>query len=322
LTGAGGATTTAATVKIDGAPSGATNNYSLWVVGGTTAIDGALTHTGGAVSFNQDQEDYDFKIQSNNTDNVFHVDAGVNSGKGSVTFGYSANPDANNRAWLKVYPPAISTASGKSTSWVGIQPDYAMTMVGTVPVAATLAVEEPNISGTPTAAATVYIKDAPTEAGQSSYALWVDSGKVRVDEQLEFNSAPADESVSGVTATFTAGEDLVRGEVVYFKASDSKMWKAVATATGTMPVVAMAAEDVSADAVGVFLLYGFIADNGSFPAYTVGGKIYAPEAETGSQNVPEQTAPDSDGDFVQVLGYAVTANSLFFNPSNDVIEHA
>jgi hypothetical protein len=294
LTGAGGATTTAATVKIDGAPSGATNNYSLWVVGGTTAIDGALTHTGGAVSFNQDQEDYDFKIQSNNTDNVFHVDAGVNSGKGSVTFGYSANPDANN----------------------------AMTMVGTVPVAATLAVEEPNISGTPTAAATVYIKDAPTEAGQSSYALWVDSGKVRVDEQLEFNSAPADESVSGVTATFTAGEDLVRGEVVYFKASDSKMWKAVATATGTMPVVAMAAEDVSADAVGVFLLYGFIADNGSFPAYTVGGKIYAPEAETGSQNVPEQTAPDSDGDFVQVLGYAVTANSLFFNPSNDVIEHA
>jgi hypothetical protein len=136
------------------------------------------------------------------------------------------------------------------------------------------------------------------------------------------DSSPADETVSGITATFTAGETLVRGEVVYFKASDSKMWKAVATATGTMPVVAMAAADISADATGVFLLQGFLQDNGTFPAYTVGGTLYAPEAETSSQNVPEQTAPDSDGDFVQVLGFAVTANSVYFNPSNDVIEHA
>ena len=137
-----------------------------------------------------------------------------------------------------------------------------------------------------------------------------------------FDSSPADETVSGITATFTAGEDLVRGEVVFFKASDSKMHKAVATAAGTMPAVAMAAEDLSADATGKFLLFGFLQDNGTFPAYTVGGTLYAPEAETSSQNVPEQTAPDSDGDFVQVLGYAVTANAVFFNPSNDVIEHA
>ena len=137
-----------------------------------------------------------------------------------------------------------------------------------------------------------------------------------------FDSSPADETVSGITATFTAGEDLVRGEVVFFKASDSKMWKAVASAAGTMPAVAMAAADISADATGKFLLFGFLQDNGTFPAYTVGGTLYAPEAETSSQNVPEQTAPDSDGDFVQVLGYAVTANAVFFNPSNDVIEHA
>ena len=137
-----------------------------------------------------------------------------------------------------------------------------------------------------------------------------------------FDSSPADETVSGITATFTAGEALVRGEVTYFKASDSKMHKAVATAAGTMPAVAMAAEDLSADATGKFLLFGFLQDNGTFPAYTVGGTLYAPEAETSSQNVPEQTAPDSDGDFVQVLGYAVTANAVFFNPSNDVIEHA
>ena len=141
-------------------------------------------------------------------------------------------------------------------------------------------------------------------------------------DDAHLDSSPTDETVSGITATFTAGEDLVRGEVVYFKAGDSKMWKAVASAAGTMPVAAMAAADISADATGKFLLYGFLADNGTFPAYTVGGDLYAPEAETSSQNVPEQTAPDSDGDFVQVLGYAVTANSVFFDPDQTVVEVA
>jgi hypothetical protein len=154
-------------------------------------------------------------------------------------------------------------------------------------------------------------------AGNTVFANQVESTL-----DIMIDSTPADETVSGVTATFTAGEDLVRGEVVYFKASDSKMWKAVATAAATSRCVAMAAADISADAAGLFLLQGFLADNGSFPAYTIGGALYTPEAETSSQNVPEQTAPDTDGDFVQVLGWAMTANSVYFNPSNDIIEHA
>ena len=148
------------------------------------------------------------------------------------------------------------------------------------------------------------------------------TGLVMTSGNITLNAATADETASGIGASFTAGEDLVRGEVVYFKAGDSKMWKAVATASGTMPVVAMCAADVSADAAGLFLLQGFLQDNGSFPAYTVAGRLFAPEAETSSQNVPEQTAPDSDGDFVQDIGFAVTANIVYFNPSGDVIEHA
>ena len=129
-----------------------------------------------------------------------------------------------------------------------------------------------------------------------------------------------DETVSGITSQFETGEDMNRGDVAYFKASDSKMWKADADTTAEMPVVAMAAEDidVSSEATGLFLLFGFLGDNGTFPAYTVAGKIYAPETE----GPPTQTAPSTDGDFVQVLGWAVTANSVFFNPSLDVIEHA
>jgi hypothetical protein len=154
-------------------------------------------------------------------------------------------------------------------------------------------------------------------------ALIVDpTADLEIVGSLAINSAIADEKVSGLTAIFTAGEALERGEVVYFKAADSKMWKAVATASATSRCVAMAAEDISADAAGKFLLQGFLQDNGTFPAYTVGGALYTPEAETSGQNVPEQTAPDSDGDFVQILGWAVTANMVYFNPSGDIIEVA
>jgi len=139
---------------------------------------------------------------------------------------------------------------------------------------------------------------------------------------LGINSSIADESVSGITAVFTAGEALTRGEVVYFKAADSKMWKAVATASATSRCVAMAAEDISADAAGKFLMHGFLRDAASFPSYTIGGALFTPEAEQNSENVPEQAAPDSDGDFVQVIGWAVTADMVFFNPSGDIIEVA
>ena len=148
------------------------------------------------------------------------------------------------------------------------------------------------------------------------------ANQVEATLDVMIDSTPADETVSGITATFTAGEALVRGEVCYFKAADSKMGPAVATAAATSNCVAMAAADISADAAGLFLLKGFLVDNGSFPAYTVAGTLYTPEAETSSQNVPEQAAPDTDGDFVQVIGWAVTANSVYFDPDSTVIEHA
>jgi len=144
------------------------------------------------------------------------------------------------------------------------------------------------------------------------------------DASVQIDSSPADETVSGITATFTAGETLVRGEVVYFKQADSKMWKAVATAAATSNCVAMAAEDITGDAAGKFLLQGFCTDNGTFPDYSassgVGKVVYTPEAETSSQNVPEKTAPDTDGDFVQIIGYVVSANTLYFNPNSTIVE--
>ena len=147
--------------------------------------------------------------------------------------------------------------------------------------------------------------------------------KIKSSTNLEMmlNSAVADGEVSGTLAMFTADEDLTAGEVVYFK-SNGKVAKAVATAAATSRCVAMAIAPTSANALGPFLLKGFARFDSEFPTWTVGGALFTPEAETSSKNVPEQTAPDTDGDFVQVIGYAISADAIYFDPDSTVIEVA
>ena len=189
---------------------------------------------------------------------------------------------------------------------------------GTTSRISTLHLREPNITiGTApvTLAATLYIGNAPTEATTNA-AIYVESGAVHID------STPANTVVSGVTASFTAGEALEDGEVVYLKAADTKVWKAVATAAATSRAMGMVVKDAAADATVQVLLQGFLRADTNFPTWTIGGALYTPEAETTGKNVPEQAAPDSTGDFVQVIGWASDANTVYFNPSNDIIEHA
>ena len=155
------------------------------------------------------------------------------------------------------------------------------------------------------------------------------SGLVDVATELHFDSSPADGAVSGITATFTAGEALELGEVVYLKAADGKMYKAVSGVGGTglitpeiMCKAIVAQSTISADATGKFLLKGFIHAATNFPTYAIGETLYVPEAEASGQNVPEGDVPDTDGDFVQVVGWAVTGDIIYFNPDYTIIEHA
>ena len=141
---------------------------------------------------------------------------------------------------------------------------------------------------------------------------------VTVGGYVHFDSTPADNKVSGTTATFTAAESLTIGDVCYLN-SAGKMAKATAAAEGTARCVAIAAAGITGDETGVFLLKGFFQCTGSFATYTVGGAIYTPE---GSGGAPTQTAPSTDGDFVQVIGYATSADAIYFDPDNTIIEVA
>ena len=81
-------------------------------------------------------------------------------------------------------------------------------------------------------------------------------------------------------------------------------------------------KDVDADDVGVFLLQGVIRADTNFPTYAIGETLYVPEAEVGGKNVPEGIVPDSTGDFVQVIGWAADANTVYFSPNFTMVEVA
>jgi hypothetical protein len=127
------------------------------------------------------------------------------------------------------------------------------------------------------------------------------------------NNLTSDHTSNGIISSETVGEDVVFGEVLYQK-SDGKLWKSDADAFSTMPVIAMAAAVISADGTGNVLKMGYVRDDSW--NWTVGGLIFA--STTGGALT--QTAPSGSGDQVQALGYAYSADIMYFNPSMTVIE--
>jgi len=133
---------------------------------------------------------------------------------------------------------------------------------------------------------------------------------------FELELPTVDNSCTGTTAVLTAGENLAFGDAVYVKAADSKMWLADSDVVTTMPCVALAAAAISANALGRFLILGFMRDDAW--GWTAQGLLY-PHTTGGN---PTQTRPSGSGDQVQVLGIAITATIILFNPSYELVEIA
>lgn len=126
----------------------------------------------------------------------------------------------------------------------------------------------------------------------------------------------ADQTWSGLTAIFTAGENLTIGQTCYMK-SDGKMWKSLATATTTMPIVALATGTINAEASGEFLLIGFFREDTVF-TFTVGDMLYASEDTAGAL---KNAAPTTATEQVQVCGKCFpSVHIIYFNPSLELVE--
>ena len=141
---------------------------------------------------------------------------------------------------------------------------------------------------------------------------------VATASQIQFSSTPSDGSFIGIPFIYTAGENLVRGDVCYVKPADGKLWKASATTIATAPCVAIALATINADATGLFGHSGILRDDTRYPALTVNGLLYlATTAGTITQTLPAAT-----NNVDQVLGIALSTHSIIFNPSYSIVEHS
>jgi len=135
-------------------------------------------------------------------------------------------------------------------------------------------------------------------------------------KNIILDSTPAtDHLASGFVASMVCGETTVFGNVGYVK-SDGKMWLSSANSSTTMPVTAIALESGNADDNKQWLFQGFIRDESW--DWTVGGSIYA-GTSAGSLT---QTSVSGTGEQAQVVGVALTQDTMLFNPSYVLVEVA
>lgn len=136
-----------------------------------------------------------------------------------------------------------------------------------------------------------------------------------VHSNLHINaSLPSDDTYSGISVTLTAGVTLAQWNAG-FMATTSKIELADADAIATAGAFALATSAMDANASGIFLLNG-IARNDAW-TWTVGGLVYLSTTAGGLT----QTAPSATDDVIQVVGVALTADSMFWNPQLVQVEH-
>lgn len=145
------------------------------------------------------------------------------------------------------------------------------------------------------------------------------SGNITLGENASIDLDPAgsaDGKYSGICITGTAGTTLAFGDLIYLAAADSR-WEladADASSTGGPVLIGMcvlaAAGDASATKV---LLQGQIRADAAFPALTIGAPVYVGET-AGDIQVAIPTGADN---VIRVVGFALTADEIYFNPSQD-----
>lgn len=229
---------TAVTIGTNPATTGAVrlaNNTSIiWRNAANSSDDGVIYFTGsngfqfdataGTVfQFNPNMRDIDFTIASDTNANHFVSDAGAFAGAGAFGFGSAVS---GGNVYFAVDSPALTGPNNTSTYRAAFGGSNAVTLSGTVPVAATLLINEPNLVGTVTDAYTVYISGAPTE-GTRNGALWVAAGTSRFDGAIQ--------STGVAFASLPTG---VAGMMMYVSDSNTNTWGATVAGGGANKVLA------------------------------------------------------------------------------------
>ncbi len=149
---------------------------------------------------------------------------------------------------------------------------------------------------------------SPTFTGTVTTPAEILNGQVNLD-----GTPASDHSAVGpVTNTFQAGYSSAIGDLV-FMGSGGKWLEvdadAVATCNGLMGIALEAKTDTQAMLVA--LPGSFVRDDSW--NWTVGATLYAGE----TLGLPQEAIPTGADAIIKVIGFAVTADVMFFNPSSD-----
>jgi hypothetical protein len=128
--------------------------------------------------------------------------------------------------------------------------------------------------------------------------------------------AGADHTTSGITAQMLAGAAISAFNLVCIHTTTQEIVVADASAYATARAIGIAPAAISDTATGTVLLHGFVRDDTY--NWTTGATLYLSE----TAGALTETAPTTDGAFVQAVGIALEPDVVYINPSMDVIEHA
>ena len=157
--------------------------------------------------------------------------------------------------------------------------------------------------------------DLPLAGGTMTGDIQLGETDIKLDAVLS-----GDEKWSGITMAGTAGATLAVGDICFLQTADSK-WELVdgildGTDVGFKLQLGICVLAGNADAATEMLTYGKVR-SAAFPAFTVGAPVYLDD--TAGNIVVAQ--PTTTNFAIRVVGYAITAEDLMFNPSNDYVVH-
>lgn len=143
------------------------------------------------------------------------------------------------------------------------------------------------------------------------------TGNITLGENTSIALDPAgsaDGKYSGITITAVAGYTQAFGDLNYLSSSDSR-WEltdadAATTSDRFLAMVVVPGTDGTACTM---LLIGQIRADAKFPALTIGSAVYVGET-AGEIQVAIPTGADN---VIRRVGYALTADEIYFNPSMD-----
>jgi len=145
--------------------------------------------------------------------------------------------------------------------------------------------------------------------------------KIELKSDISWNEGlTVNETYEGHTASITAGENVVFGQVLVLK-SDGEYYLTDADAVTTMPGQVIALESKGNGQACLVLIEGYICDTDW--NWTLGdgqaNTLYPDDATPGAM-VQHAAAPSDVGDQVQTVGRVITADTIFFRPSWDLTE--